>query len=258
MKDIKDFIQELKDAPQKRVVSEETGELADKRNFDLKDPEVLVKGVGRMRLSQLKKHAIEHLKNVIKVAERGDDFKIVQTMLDPNSAAIQYVGAIVDVEKELISPLIKRRITIRKKQKELSEVSPPDKKIEKWILKNKERFQKEYGKKKGTEIVYAKAWKMYNEQKNLKEEELIKLPLGLNKAIAKAEADKFSKIFLKGNSLVDIVDLLVSKYGLNGERIWDELTKKKIDKNVPLAKQYILKMLSSPSMVKKLHSFKGY
>lgn len=41
--------------------------------------------------------------------------------------------------------------------KKLSEVAPPDQ--EDWIKKNKERFIKQYGKKKGTEVLYATAWK---------------------------------------------------------------------------------------------------
>lgn len=44
----------------------------------------------------------------------------------------------------------------------VKEESPPDAKIEKWIKDNKNRFKNEYGDKKGTEILYAKAWKMYN------------------------------------------------------------------------------------------------
>lgn len=46
--------------------------------------------------------------------------------------------------------------------KVISEAAPPDAKIEKWIKSNKERFKKEYGEDKGTEVLYAKAWKMYN------------------------------------------------------------------------------------------------
>ena len=40
---------------------------------------------------------------------------------------------------------------------ELDEVAPPDQ--ESWIKKNKERFIKQYGKNKGTKILYATAWK---------------------------------------------------------------------------------------------------
>lgn len=46
----------------------------------------------------------------------------------------------------------------------LNEVSPPDPKIEKWIIANKERFKKEYGAEKGMQVLYAKAWDMYNKK----------------------------------------------------------------------------------------------
>lgn len=51
------------------------------------------------------------------------------------------------------------------KLQELMEKAPPSKKIEDWIKANKERFIKRYGKKKGTEILYGRAWTMYNENK---------------------------------------------------------------------------------------------
>lgn len=44
----------------------------------------------------------------------------------------------------------------------LLEVAPPD--MEDWIKSNKERFIKEYGKKKGLNILYATAWKQHNEK----------------------------------------------------------------------------------------------
>lgn len=43
----------------------------------------------------------------------------------------------------------------------LLEKAPPDPKIEKWIKSNKKRFINEYGPEKGKEVLYAKAWKMY-------------------------------------------------------------------------------------------------
>ncbi|CAB4141223.1 hypothetical protein UFOVP410_62 [uncultured Caudovirales phage] len=44
------------------------------------------------------------------------------------------------------------------------EAAPPDAEIEKWIIANKERFKKEYGAEKGLEVLYAKAWDMYNKK----------------------------------------------------------------------------------------------
>lgn len=46
----------------------------------------------------------------------------------------------------------------------VSESAPPDAKIEKWIKANKARFKETYGNEKGTEILYSKAWKMYNKK----------------------------------------------------------------------------------------------
>lgn len=45
---------------------------------------------------------------------------------------------------------------------DLMEKSPPDPKIEKWIVANKERFHKEYGDR-GNEVLYKTAWKKYEE-----------------------------------------------------------------------------------------------
>ena len=47
----------------------------------------------------------------------------------------------------------------------LTEASPPDAEVEQWIKDNKERFKKEYGAEEGEKILYAKAWKMYNDKK---------------------------------------------------------------------------------------------
>jgi hypothetical protein len=52
------------------------------------------------------------------------------------------------------------------KEEEISEVAPPNPKIEKWINSNKERFVKEYGKEKGMQVLYAKAWKMHGQSES--------------------------------------------------------------------------------------------
>jgi hypothetical protein len=46
----------------------------------------------------------------------------------------------------------------------LSEKAPPG--MEPWVKANKERFVKQYGKKKGLGVVYATAWKMFYKKKN--------------------------------------------------------------------------------------------
>lgn len=45
----------------------------------------------------------------------------------------------------------------------LTEKAPPG--MEKWVLSNKERFVKKYGKKKGIGVLYATAWKMFYKNK---------------------------------------------------------------------------------------------
>lgn len=58
----------------------------------------------------------------------------------------------------------------RIKTKELDEVAPPDREIESWIKKNKQKFQDRYGD--GYEkYLYGKAWNKYNGKKSLKESE---------------------------------------------------------------------------------------
>ena len=61
-----------------------------------------------------------------------------------------------------------KKLLTDKKLKEdiVNEVAPPNPKIEKWIKANKERFVKEYGKEKGTQVLYAKAWKMHGQSES--------------------------------------------------------------------------------------------
>lgn len=56
-------------------------------------------------------------------------------------------------------------LTDKKKcmDEDIHEVAPPNPKIEKWIKSNKNRFVKEYGKEKGMQVLYAKAWKMHGQ-----------------------------------------------------------------------------------------------
>lgn len=60
----------------------------------------------------------------------------------------------------------KREKGVEKAKEKLNEVAPPNPKIEKWIKANKERFVKEYGPKKGKEVLYAKAWKMHSQSES--------------------------------------------------------------------------------------------
>lgn len=55
---------------------------------------------------------------------------------------------------------------LKEDQEIVNEVAPPNPKIEAWIKANKERFVKEYGKEKGTQVLYAKAWKMHGQSES--------------------------------------------------------------------------------------------
>lgn len=48
-------------------------------------------------------------------------------------------------------------------QKTLSEIAPPSKEIEAWILKMKPAFKKQYGNS-WKEVLYASAWKRFNKK----------------------------------------------------------------------------------------------
>lgn len=60
----------------------------------------------------------------------------------------------------------KAKVGGKLKEETLDEVAPPNPKIEKWINSNKERFVKEYGKEKGMQVLYAKAWKMHGQSES--------------------------------------------------------------------------------------------
>lgn len=52
-------------------------------------------------------------------------------------------------------------------EKELKESTPPG--MESWVKKNKANFVKEYGEKKGHEVLYATAWKMHDKMNEMEE-----------------------------------------------------------------------------------------
>jgi hypothetical protein len=54
-----------------------------------------------------------------------------------------------------------RQAAEKLEKKPIDEVAPPG--LEDWIKSNKKRFVKEYGKEKGMQVLYAKAWKMHGQ-----------------------------------------------------------------------------------------------
>lgn len=168
---MKSFKEKMREDLLQEAFFGEYGEIADKKKFNPENPEILVKGVGKFTRKTLEKVIIQKLEDAIEKAKKSD-FAAVDEAINANNILSHYVKSILDVEKELSTPNIKRKITLMKKEaaardlkkKILKEVSPPDKSIEDWILKNKKRFVQEYGKEKGLEVLYGRAWNMYNEK----------------------------------------------------------------------------------------------
>jgi hypothetical protein len=72
----------------------------------------------------------------------------------------------IEAGGERAASVTKAKVGGKLKEEVLDEVAPPNPKIEAWIKANKERFIKEYGKEKGTQVLYAKAWKMHGQSES--------------------------------------------------------------------------------------------
>lgn len=72
----------------------------------------------------------------------------------------------IEAGDDKVSSVSKAKVGGKLKEETLDEVAPPNPKIEKWIKSNKERFVKEYGKEKGMQVLYAKAWKMHGQSES--------------------------------------------------------------------------------------------
>ena len=74
---------------------------------EAEDPEVLIQGYGRMRYSQLGKKITEQLEEFVKLAKRENWSGIETNMKFHNMLLI----GMLEVEKEMSSPVWKRKIT---------------------------------------------------------------------------------------------------------------------------------------------------
>lgn len=90
-------------------LDEVSGQIYDKKDFDHNDPEVLIDGYGRLLLSQIKQR--------IKTMLQGmSEMPVDQIAQELNSGTLQkFIQAVQDVEKELNTPQMKRKITMRNK-----------------------------------------------------------------------------------------------------------------------------------------------
>jgi hypothetical protein len=81
------------------------------------DPDVHVKGFAVYRLSSLRKDVIRHLEEYAKQVERGNIGGLVKEFTDKYSNMKSKVLGLAEVEKELNTPQMKRKITLLRKQK---------------------------------------------------------------------------------------------------------------------------------------------
>lgn len=81
--------------------------------------------------------------------------------------------ALMDPERQRVRMQRRAERSVKEEVEAINEVSPPGKRAEAWIKSNKQNFIDQYGEKEGTKILYAKAWKMFGEQKLYTKDDII-------------------------------------------------------------------------------------
>ena len=87
--------------------------------FEPDNPEVLIKGFGRLPLKDLEKKVARDLEGLAKRAKQGgeSDFKGILNLLTKNDYVVDQTQAVVDVYKEMSSSQYKRAVTNYKKKR---------------------------------------------------------------------------------------------------------------------------------------------
>jgi hypothetical protein len=88
----------------------EGAEIYDKKDFDPNDPEVLIDGYGRLLLSQIKQKIKDKLLIMSEDTIDNIDYEL------KNGTLQVLVDAVKDVEREMNSPQMKRKATLRARQ----------------------------------------------------------------------------------------------------------------------------------------------
>lgn len=102
------------------------GEIADKKNFNPDNPEVYVYGYGRLEYDQIKARVTRELKNYTKQVESGNYSNLHSALSQQGGVLASMVAALDQVDKELASPTMKRKITLMNR-KQASEIDRNDK-----------------------------------------------------------------------------------------------------------------------------------
>lgn len=80
------------------------------------DPDIHLKGFAVYRLSRLRKEVVRHLEEYKKQVERGNIEGLVREFTQTHSNMKSKVLGLAEVEEELNTPQMKRKITIMKKK----------------------------------------------------------------------------------------------------------------------------------------------
>ena len=88
-------------------------------SFEPDNPEVLIKGFGRLPLKDLEKKVARDLEGLAKRANQGgeSDFKGILNLLTKNDYIVEQSQAIIYVYKEMSSSQYKRSVTNYKKKR---------------------------------------------------------------------------------------------------------------------------------------------
>ena len=88
-------------------------------SFEPDNPEVLIRGFGRLPLKQLEKKVARDLGDLSKRAGKGGEsnFKGILNNLTKNDYVVEQTQAVVDVYKEMSSSQYKRAVTMYKRKK---------------------------------------------------------------------------------------------------------------------------------------------
>ena len=88
-------------------------------SFEPDNPEVLIRGFGRLPLKHIERKVAKDLAELAKRAQKGGEsnFKGVLNLLTDNDYVVEQAQAVVDVYKEMSSSQYKRAATNYKKRK---------------------------------------------------------------------------------------------------------------------------------------------
>ena len=88
-------------------------------SFEPDNPEVLIRGFGRLPLKHIERKVAKDLAELAKRAQKGGEsnFKGVLNLLTDNDYVVEQAQAVVDVYKEMSSSQYKRAVTNYKKKR---------------------------------------------------------------------------------------------------------------------------------------------